>query len=98
MSSKGAKPIAVPLSDLDGQTADLIRQVHERREPVVLTHGDNRLAVVLTPEAFDRLQADAGRLRLQHAIEEAEREIAEGQLSPNEEVMAELDRWAAGEG
>ena len=89
---------SVPLTDLDSQTAEVIRQVHEQRAPVVLTREGSRLAVVLSPEAFDRLEAEADRLRLQRAVDAAERELAEGKYITNEEVMAELDQWAADEG
>jgi prevent-host-death family protein len=97
MTNRGSQLLSVPVTDLDSQTAELVRTVHERREPVVLTRGGSRLAVVLSPEAFDALEAEAERLRLQRAVEEAEREVAEGKAVPNEEVSAELDRWVADE-
>ncbi len=87
---------AVPLTDLDGQTGDVVRLVHEKREPVALTSQGNRLAVVLSPEAFDRMAEAADRVRLQAAVDEAVRSLAAGEVVTNEEMMAELDRWAAG--
>jgi len=95
MSSRSSSVLSVPLTDLDSQTAEVIRQVHEQREPVVVTRGGSRLAVVLSPEAFDHLQAEADRLRLQRAVGDAERELAEGKYVTNEEVLTELDRWTA---
>jgi predicted transcriptional regulator len=38
------------------------------------------------------------RQALQRAVEDAEREIAAGEYVSNEEVMAEIDRWAAEDG
>lgn len=82
--------LAVALTDLDSQLAEIVRQVHEQREPVVLTRGGSRLAVVLPPEVFDRLQAAADGVRLRSAIEEVEREIERGEHVENEVAMAEL--------
>jgi prevent-host-death family protein len=56
MSFSSAKVRAIPLTELDGQAAEVVRLVHEQREPVALTRGGNRLAVVLSPEVFDRMQ------------------------------------------
>lgn len=94
MSGPSPKLRAVPLTALDSQTADVIRLVHEQREPVALTRDGNTLAVVLSPEVFDRMQVAAERVRLQRAVEHAEREIAGGDYVTDEDMMAELDRWA----
>ncbi len=95
MSLSSAKVRAIPLTELDGQTAELVRLVHEQREPVALTRGGSRLAVVLSPEVFDRMQGMTDQLRLQEAVDEAERELSAGTYVTDEEMMAELDRWAA---
>ena len=94
MSVSSPKVRAVPLTALDGQTADVIRLVHEQREPVTLMRDGNRLAVVLSPELFDRMQIATERVRLQGAVDEAERELATGDYVKNEDMMAEFDPWA----
>jgi prevent-host-death family protein len=94
MSVPSPKLRAVPLTELDSQTADVIRLVHERREPVALTRDGTTLAVVVSPEVFDSMQVAAERVRLQRAVEDAEREIAGGDYVTDEDMMAELDRWA----
>lgn len=88
MVKSSLKVRPVPLTELDSQTADLVRQVHEHAEPVVLTRGGRRLAVVLSAEAFDHML-------LQQSVEQADAAIESGEYVSNDEVMAELDRWAA---
>lgn len=83
------------LHDLDGPTAELVRRVHEGDGPVVLTRDGVPLAVVLSTNAFDALEADADRARLQRAVEEAEQEVSAGETVAHDDVVAELDRWAS---
>lgn len=49
------------------------------------------LAVIPSPDEFDRMADGADRLRLQAAGDEAERGIAVGEIVSNDEVMAEID-------
>src|SRR4051812_5335487 len=98
MSRRSSNVQALPLIDLDSQTAEVIRRVHQQPEPVVLTRDGSRLAVVLSPEAFDRMAAEASQARLQAAVDEAEHELSRGVFVENAEVMAELDGWIADEG
>jgi len=86
------------LDDLDGPTAELIRQAHAEDGPVVLTRDGVPLAVLLSANAFDALEADADRARLQRAVDEAEEQVTTGETVPHDEVVAELDRWISDEG
>jgi PHD/YefM family antitoxin component YafN of YafNO toxin-antitoxin module len=95
MSVPSPKVRTVSLTDLDGQTAEVVRLVHEQRELVALTRDGSRLAVVLSPEVFDRMQVAAEQLRLQRAVDKAERELSNGDYVTDEDMMSELDRWAA---
>ena len=86
----------VPLSDLKSHAADVVRQAKETGRPVVLTRHGRGVAVVLSIQAFDELTEAARRRELQRAVEDGERDIAEGREARHEDVVAELDRWASG--
>jgi antitoxin YefM len=83
-----------PLSDLKNQTSEVIQQAQTTGRPVVLTRHGRGVAVLLSLEAFEDLQSSAERLELQRAVDEAERDIAEGQWVEHSEVVAKLKRWA----
>lgn len=86
-----------PLSDLETQTSEVIQQASTTGRPVVLTREGRGVAVLLSVEAFEELQASSGRKELQQAVDEAERDISEGNWIENSEVVVKLKRWAAGE-
>jgi prevent-host-death family protein len=86
-----------PVSDLKRQTSDIIHQVQETGRPVVLTEQGRGVAVVLSIQAFEDLQRSAERVKLQRAVDEAERDLAEGKWVEHSDVEAKLQRWAAGE-
>lgn len=48
-------------------------------------------------EAFEDLQTSADRLELQRAVDDAERDITEGNEVESSEVLEKLKRWSAGE-
>ena len=86
----------VPLSELKSRAADVVRQAKETGRPVVLTRHGRGVAVVLSIEAFDELAEAARRRQLQRAVEEGEKDIAEGREARHEEVVNLLSRWAGG--
>jgi antitoxin YefM len=83
-----------PLSDLKTQTSELIQQAQTTGRPVVLTRHGRGVAVLLSLEAFEDLQTSAERQELQRAVDEAERDMAEGRWVEHSEVKAKLKRWA----
>ncbi|ADG81759.1 type II toxin-antitoxin system Phd/YefM family antitoxin [Thermincola potens] len=63
---------------------------HELDEPVVLTRNGEADLVVMSHEAFRRMEA---RIKLQSKLLVAEKQIAEGeQLIEHDEVMARMRR------
>lgn len=86
----------LPVSDLSLHASKVVHQAQETGRPVVLTEDGRGVAVVLSLEAFEELQGFAGRLTLQHAVEEAEKDIAAGRWVENDEVLTKLERWAGG--
>jgi prevent-host-death family protein len=83
-----------PLSDLETQTSEVIQQAHTTGRPVVLTREGRSVAVLLSVEAFEDLQSSSERQELQRAVEDAERDIAEGRWVENSDVVVKLKRWA----
>jgi prevent-host-death family protein len=86
-----------PLSDLATQTSEVVQQAHVTGRPVVLTREGRGVAVLLSVEAFEDLQSSSERLEVQRAVDEAERDLAEGNWVENSEVLVKLKRWAGGE-
>jgi prevent-host-death family protein len=86
-----------PLSDLETQTTEVVRQAHTTGRPVVLTREGRSVAVLLSVEAFEDLQNSSERLELQRAVDDAERDVAEGNWVENSDVLVRLKRWSAGE-
>ena len=86
-----------PLSDLESQASEVIDQARETGRPIVITREGRGVAVVLSVEAFEELQGSSGTSELQRAVEDAERDLAEGRWVEHSEIVAKLQRWAIGE-
>jgi prevent-host-death family protein len=86
-----------PLSDLETQVAEVVEQASSTGRPVVLTREGRGVAVLLSVEAFEELQASSERLALQRAVDQAERDLAEGNWIEDADVERKLRRWSAGE-
>jgi prevent-host-death family protein len=86
-----------PLSDLETQSSEIIQQARSTGRPVVLTREGRGVAVLLSVEAFEDLQISSDRSELQRAVQEAERDILEGNWVEGSEVQEKLKRWSAGE-
>lgn len=86
-----------PLSDLDNRASEVVEQVSSTGRPVVLTREGRGVAVLLSVEAFEELQSSSERLALQRAVDEAERDLAEGNWVEHTDVARKLSRWSTGE-
>jgi prevent-host-death family protein len=61
-----------PVSDLRNNFAEISRTVHETREPVILTKNGYGDMVVMSYDAYDKLQYELGiALKLQEAAVES---------------------------
>jgi prevent-host-death family protein len=86
-----------PLSDLETRVSEVVEQASSTGRPVVLTREGRGVAVLLSVEAFEELQSSAERLALQRAVDEAERDLAQGNWVEHSDVERKLTRWSAGE-
>ena len=76
-----------PVSDLRNNFADISRIVHETSKPVFLTKNGYGDMVVLSMEAYERLQFDSEiYFKLQQAEREAE--MTDKRYSPKEVLKA----------
>jgi prevent-host-death family protein len=79
-----------PLSDLKAHASEVVRQADETGRPIVITRHGRGIAVLLSIEAFEDLQAEARRADLQAGVEAAERAYAAGEWTDGPQVDAEL--------
>jgi len=86
-----------PLSDLETRVSEVVEQASSTGRPVVLTREGRGVAVLLSVEAFEELQSSSDRLALQRAVDEAERDLAQGNWVEHSDVERKLTRWSAGE-
>lgn len=78
----------VPLARFKTQTSQILRQLREGQRPVVVTQNGKPAAVLITPEAFDRLQEQD---RFLTAVREGLADSEAGRLIDDDELSAALD-------
>jgi prevent-host-death family protein len=83
-----------PVSDLETQTSEVIQQARTTGRPVVLTREGRGVAVLLSVETFEDLQSSSERLEVQRAVDDAERDLAEGNWVEDPDIVAKLKRWS----
>lgn len=92
------QPERQSLSEFSKDAAGALRRMSRSRRPLVLTRAGKPAGVVLTPAEYKRLSAarrQAGDLR---AVREGLAQADRGEGSPAREVLARLQRLAAGAG
>lgn len=86
----------VPLGEFKAQAARLIKELKEQKAPLVITQNGRPAAVVLAPEAYDRLQE---RQEYLEAVAAGLVDAAAGRLINHERVAKWLEGWGTeGEG
>jgi prevent-host-death family protein len=83
-----------PLSDLETQTTEVVQQANTTGRPVVFTREGRGVAVLLSVEAFEDLQSSSEHSELQRAVEDAERDLEEGNWIENSDMLVKLKRWS----
>ena len=83
-----------PVSDLKAHGGELLRQVVDTGRPVILSRHGRAVAVLLSVDDYDEFQAFAAQRSVQRAVEEAERNVAEGRVVPHDDVLKLLDQWS----
>ena len=82
-------PMIIPIRDLR-KTSEISEIAHKKQEPIFVTKNGYSDLVVISAELYERF---AQINRIDQAIYEAEKEVAEGaELIPAEVAMARLDK------
>ena len=84
-----------PLSDMKTRPAEVVGQVQRTGRPVFLTRYGKGVAVVLSLESYEELQASSAKMRLVSALRVAERAVAEGDTVDDADMDALLRNWGA---
>ena len=87
-------PDTVPLTDLRQDAGSVLRRVRRSKKPVIITRRGQAAAVLLSVEAYERVEHERELLRL---LARGEKEIVAGRGHDLEEVMAEADALLADE-
>ncbi len=84
-----------PVSDLRNNFADISKTVHETAQPVFLTKNGYGDMVVMSMEAFEKMQFESD---VYFKLEEAEREAEEtGERFSSKDVLSAMKAAARGE-
>jgi prevent-host-death family protein len=90
----GTLPTIIPISDLRQHAASVIQRVVATDQPAVITQRGRATAVLVSAEAFDRVQYENELLR---ALARGDAEIAAGHGREADAVLAEARALLAGE-
>ena len=82
-----------PLSDMKTKPGDVVGQVQRTGRPVFLTRYGKGVAVVMSLESFEEIQASAAKMRLISALREAERAVSAGETIDNADMDEMLTAW-----
>jgi prevent-host-death family protein len=85
---------SVPISDLRQRVAEVIDDVQSSDEPTVVLQRSRKAAYIVSPERYERDQAELGALRravFLAEVREAEAEYQTGTSAQFEDVEALLD-------
>jgi prevent-host-death family protein len=81
-------PKMIPVSELRGDVAEVLRYVKQSREPLVITQRGRAAAVVLSVREYERSEYERQVLR---ALARGEQEIAAGVGYDLDSVLEEAD-------
>jgi prevent-host-death family protein len=81
-------PEIIPVSDLRQDAAMILKRVQASQQPLVITQRGRAAAIMLSVEAYERLSHAQELLDL---LARGEQEIAAGDGSDLDEVLAEAD-------
>lgn len=85
-------PELVPVSDLRQDVAAVLKRLQASREPLVITQRGRAAAVLLSIDAYERIEQERELLQL---LARGEKEIREGKGSDLDAVLAEADALLA---
>ena len=87
-------PDIIPVSELRQDAAAVLRRIRSLRKPLVITQRGRAAAVMLSMEAYERVEQ---QLRLLRLFARGEKEIAAGEGHSLDSVLAEATDMIAGD-
>jgi len=78
-----------PISYLKANAADIIRNIHKRGEPLIITQNGEAKAVVINIDDYERIMEAVAMLKL---INQSENDIRAGRVEPLADVFEKIRR------
>ena len=78
-----------PISYLKSHAAEIVRDITERREPMLITQNGEAKLVVMDVRSYEEHEATLALLKL---LALGNREIERGKFKPASDVFAEMDK------
>jgi len=78
-----------PISYLKSHAAEIVRDISERREPLLITQNGEAKLVVMDVRSYEEHQEALALLKI---LALGNREIEQGKFKSADEVFAEMDR------
>lgn len=85
-------PSIIPVTDLRQGSAEILKQVHDSKEPVVITQRGRAAAVLMSVELYEEREKERELLRL---LARGEKEIQAGETVDFDQVIREVDALLA---
>jgi prevent-host-death family protein len=82
----------IPVSDLRQDAAKILKQLRNKKEPLVITQRGRAAAVIISVEAYEKSENEKEILRL---LAKGDREIETGEGYDLDAVLAEADSLLA---
>ena len=76
-----------PISYVKAHTAEMVKQVEDRRNPIVITQNGEAKAILLDVGSYQKM---INAITLLKIVSIGENDIANGRVSSNEEVFQEM--------
>ncbi len=78
----------LPVSDLRQDAAKILKQLRDKKDPIIITQRGRAAAVMIGVEAYEKSEHDKELLRL---LAKGDREIEKGEGYELDTVLAEAD-------
>lgn len=82
----------IPVSDLRQDAAKVLKQLRNKKEPLIITQRGRAAAVIISVEAYEKSEHEKEILRL---LAKGDREIEIGEGYDLDTVLAEADSFLA---
>ena len=78
-----------PISYVKAHTAEMVKQVEDRRNPIVITQNGEAKAILLDVGSYQKMVNAIALLKI---VSIGESDFINGRISSNDEVIQEIDK------